>query len=288
MLPLSIVRNYTEYCEYVEKNKEDIENRLDTEDSYIKQSIPHDRFFRLTGYCLVCGKEVMFYVDSAFSNISLDISKSSVKINWRERLVCLSCKFNNRMRGAITLLTMLGVNNHSIYITEQTTTLYRFLVDRYPKVQGSEYLPDVPFGALSDQGVRSEDMTRLTFESESFDYVLAFDVMEHIYDYKTAMKECNRVLRPGGKLILTVPFLYHCKDNLVRAKLNDRGEIIYLLPAEYHGDPARDKGCLCFRYFGWEIMDDLMSAGFQQSMGCLYTYPYYGHLGLQIIFIAAK
>ena len=48
----------------------------------------------------------------------------------------------------------------------------------------------------------------LSFESASFDTVLLTDVLEHIPEPMNLMCEIARILRPGGKLILGVPFLY--------------------------------------------------------------------------------
>jgi SAM-dependent methyltransferase len=49
---------------------------------------------------------------------------------------------------------------------------------------------------------------RLPFADDSFDYVLAFHLMEHVYQYGYALGEIRRVLRRGGKLIVAVPFLH--------------------------------------------------------------------------------
>ncbi len=42
-------------------------------------------------------------------------------------------------------------------------------------------------------------------EDNSFDYVITFQVIEHIEDDHTFLKEINRVLKKGGKLIVTTP-----------------------------------------------------------------------------------
>lgn len=47
--------------------------------------------------------------------------------------------------------------------------------------------------------------TCLPFEDESFDMVVGFDVIEHIKDDKSAIKEWNRVLRPSGFIFVTAP-----------------------------------------------------------------------------------
>lgn len=45
----------------------------------------------------------------------------------------------------------------------------------------------------------------LPFEAQSFDVAAALDVLEHIDDDRSALREWSRVLRPGGMLLVTVP-----------------------------------------------------------------------------------
>jgi SAM-dependent methyltransferase len=50
------------------------------------------------------------------------------------------------------------------------------------------------------------DICSMPVEEASFDAVLCSEVLEHLTDPVQALKELTRVLRPGGKLILTAPF----------------------------------------------------------------------------------
>jgi SAM-dependent methyltransferase len=45
----------------------------------------------------------------------------------------------------------------------------------------------------------------LPFEDETFDYVVSFQVIEHIKHDKRLVREVMRVLRPGGKFIVSTP-----------------------------------------------------------------------------------
>ena len=60
------------------------------------------------------------------------------------------------------------------------------------------------------------DITNLRFSDSSFDLIVCSDVLEHIHDDELAFSELARVLRNGGTLILTVPFLSDSNVNVHR------------------------------------------------------------------------
>jgi SAM-dependent methyltransferase len=61
-------------------------------------------------------------------------------------------------------------------------------------------LPHGPAG-----GMVNGDALMLPFPDESFDRVIAAEVLEHIPDDERALRELVRVLRPGGRMAVTVP-----------------------------------------------------------------------------------
>jgi SAM-dependent methyltransferase len=56
------------------------------------------------------------------------------------------------------------------------------------------------------------DAHALPLASDQFDTVILLDVMEHLRHPIVSLAEIGRVLRPNGKLILQVPFLYPLHD----------------------------------------------------------------------------
>ena len=53
--------------------------------------------------------------------------------------------------------------------------------------------------------VRKGDVCALPFGDNSFDLVLATDIIEHVDDDQQAIREIQRVLKPGGHVLITVP-----------------------------------------------------------------------------------
>jgi SAM-dependent methyltransferase len=187
------------------------------------------------------------------------------------------------------------------YITEQITPAFRHLKHMYPKTIGSEYVVDSslrqtstglvgePSEDIGPNGVHHEDVTQLSIASASVDAVLSFEVLEHVPDYKAALREFQRVLRPGGMLLVSVPFLPLSNENLTRAVCDADGSVRHLLEPEYHGDPMADAGCLAYYHFGWAILDDLRTAGFDRVGSLDVWSPPSGFLGGPLgIFLARK
>lgn len=56
------------------------------------------------------------------------------------------------------------------------------------------------------------DASRLPFLDESMDTIVMLEVLEHLRSPNEAMREIARVLRPGGRLLLSMPFLYPIHD----------------------------------------------------------------------------
>jgi len=52
------------------------------------------------------------------------------------------------------------------------------------------------------------ELDSLHFTAEHFDVCLCLDVLEHVKDLSTLLKEIHRILRPGAEMIVTVPNWY--------------------------------------------------------------------------------
>lgn len=247
-----------------------------------------EKEFHTKGFCYPCNKEVEFSTDFLYSHTTVN---NKPVPNWRERVLCPQCNMNNRTRASIQLLekTINARRDMQIYIAEQVTPLYQTLKNRFAHLTGSEYLGnEISFGLTNQNGIRNESITKLTFADNVFDVILNFDVLEHVPDVDSALKEIYRVLKPRGNLLLSVPFLSNDYENQVRAQLDNNGDIVHLLTPQYHGDPTTAEGCLCFQDFGWSLLDQMRLTGFTDVNMLLYWSDALGYYGVEQMMITAK
>jgi SAM-dependent methyltransferase len=99
------------------------------------------------------------------------------------------------------------------------------------------------------------DLRQLPFQDGAFDLVVHSDTLEHVEQPLAALRECWRVLAPGGACVFTVPVLAG------RLTASRRG-----LPASYHGDPSvsTDDHIVHFE-FGADVWTFVLEAGFTSS-----------------------
>jgi SAM-dependent methyltransferase len=238
----------------------------------------------INGTCYVCQRpDTEFRVDGA---------PGADEINWRETVVCPGCGLTNRWRSSLHLFEELlrpGPDDH-IYITEAITPLFQALSQRYSNIIGSEFIAGVPSGAMVDTPagpVRNEDVTRLSFEDASLHALLSFDVLEHVPDYRAALRESSRVLTRGGKLLLSAPFVFG-ESTRIRATVNENGDIEHLLDPVYHGDPLSEEGVLCYQEFGMDLLQDFEAAGFDDSFAVCFASRDWAYICPQVMFMVIK
>lgn len=74
---------------------------------------------------------------------------------------------------------------------------------------------------LDEAKLADLDAQGLPFENASFDFVTCLEVIEHLVFPEQALAEMHRVLKPGGRVAITVPNLQHVEYlfQLIRGKM---------------------------------------------------------------------
>jgi SAM-dependent methyltransferase len=81
----------------------------------------------------------------------------------------------------------------------------------------AKYLPLLPLGLdITSVNIDAEFAPThlvkpgqpLPFDDNSFDTVICFNTLEHIYDAPAVLAELHRVVKPGGLVHVTVPFMF--------------------------------------------------------------------------------
>ncbi len=242
----------------------------------------------LAGHCELCSQATRFTL------------VGGADPNWRESQTCARCGLISRVRFAFLLADLPALRRgDAIYMTEQTTPAYFWLLRAGLDTVGSEYVEDptrrellsnyirIQTGGLESR-LRHEDVTRLTFRDARFDRLFSFDVLEHVPDHRAALREFARVLKPGGLAVVTVPFDVNAEASLRRASIGPDGTIVHHVAPEYHGDPVADAGCLAFHTFSWDLLNDFRGAGFDAVELVLGRDAEGGLRGLQLAILASK
>jgi SAM-dependent methyltransferase len=112
-----------------------------------------------------------------------------------------------RERLLLDLLLAAGPGRRILNVGAGQGSFTRLLEERGYEVVSSDVSPESldVLRAQARGDVVHADMTELPFADESFDAVVAGEVIEHIEDDRRALIEARRVLRTDGVLALSVP-----------------------------------------------------------------------------------
>ena len=133
------------------------------------------------------------------------------RINPRPNALCPNCLSLERHR-----LIWLYLREKTTFLKRQHSVLHiapeGCFIPRLEEIHREKY---VTADLESPLAKVKMDIHRMPFQDNTFDVVLCNHVLEHVNDDIQAMKEINRVLKPGGFAIMQVPFFFPVPEKTV-------------------------------------------------------------------------
>ncbi|HTR98651.1 MAG TPA: methyltransferase domain-containing protein [Bacteroidota bacterium] len=185
----------------------------------------------------------------------------------REGTLCGNCASSSRLRAVIAWLGVVtgneGIPLHAWAKNPGVAILESSARGPYPVMLGDKF--DY-FATEYDPGEiargkhprRFADFQNLHYADGTFDVVIASDVFEHVRDDGAGYREIFRTLKPGGTLILTVPYT-HAQSATVRRVDTAGDKDVLLMEPEYHGGGGHT---LTYRNYGRDLLALLKEIGF--------------------------
>lgn len=111
----------------------------------------------------------------------------------------------------VELLSRYGTEGRLLDAPAGTGAISRKLKESGFDVVAADINPQL----FSAQGIRCEKTNlnqKLPFADETFDYILCSNGIEHLEDPFLFVRECYRILREGGELLITTPNILNLKS----------------------------------------------------------------------------
>lgn len=157
--------------------------------------------------------------------------------NYQSR--CPICDSRSRHRGLAKLLPGLmkeGLGEVLVFAPEKVLLNVLSII-------GMDYKTTDLFSV--DVDFPGEDIQCLSFHDNSFEWIMCNHVLEHVPDDRAGIKECFRVLSPGGTAIFTIPGNYQEDETVTFPQPDGNGH---------------------YRLYGRAVCKDFNDSGFEVEM----------------------
>ena len=197
----------------------------------------------------------------------------------RETYRCGGCGASLRYREQARLILKFFSRENSEHLAElahesefQNLRIYepgligpfRKLFHKLPGYRNSYFWEDVPPGEFRED-IQCQDLMNLTYEDNSFDLVLSSDIFEHVRKPFAGFQEVNRVLKPGGFHVFSIPPMHPMRPKTVFRVDTSGPEDVFVLPKHYHSAPMGGKS-LVYTDFGEDMVEIMAGAGIDLKM----------------------
>jgi SAM-dependent methyltransferase len=177
--------------------------------------------------------------------------------DWHLYCICPRCDSAVRTRLLVASLNLLDNFNMDKIITKKRilhfapeTIIGKIFKEKAAIYKTADLFTGGNYYNNIDYNIDMSDMPSI--KNDSFDVVMALDVLEHIPNHIAAMKEAHRVLSPDGYCIFTVPQKDNLQTTIEDPSVTDPKERERLYAQEDH-----------VRMYGDDFVDTLKSCGFE-------------------------
>lgn len=214
------------------------------------------------GLCTVCGNHAPWIISETAA--------------LRENYCCSKCKASLRYRNqASAIVNYFGLGIHATLrdlIRDERfsqSAVFEIVLrgpfikyfSKWTKYTQASRLLDKPAGQTK-HGVKSEDLTKISFDDSSFDLIVSSEVMQHVFKFEKAFAELFRILKPGGYHIFTIPLTWPISESTVKRATETRGSVEHHLPPRFQRG-GNDIPSLVCTEFGLDLLDLLTELGYK-------------------------
>jgi len=215
--------------------------------------------------CPCCGSTSLSESPTLWEKLIQDWQLSDFEvayINRQQGVNCKRCKVN--LRGMAIAYGMMQYANYKGYFKDfvRTRKMHsKKILEINEAAWLTPYFNKIPGHVLAN--FPEVDMQNMRYPANSFDIVVHSDTLEHVPDPLAGLRECYRVLVPGGYCVFTVPMVI---DRLTRSRAG--------LPPSYHGSENKNSDDYIVQTeFGGDAWKYPILAGFSEVRIFSLEYP---------------
>lgn len=200
--------------------------------------------------CIICGAKVQFFLPYQQGSRSIPplLRELCTVGSDPDHFECPVCSCHDRERHAFMYLSALGLvdtwHGQRILHFAPENHLRRLIERENPQLYICADL------SPTQSSVVQMSIEAIAHDDDTFDFIIANHVLEHVDDYRRALQEIHRCLRPGGLALLQVPY-----SESLHTTFEDPGVDTPL--ARLHAYGQEDH----LRLFGRDVVERFCSSG---------------------------
>lgn len=220
----------------------------------------HDTY---AGHCAICGHEGVFGISPERRPVDREFRCGGCRhgLRFQDEAQVLIDEFGDGSQCNLDeLVARPDMADLAVYHIGSQGPI-RNRLRRLPDYEESRYDGDLPLGWVLADGFRNEDVQQLTFGDRASDLVVSSHVLEHVPDPWAAFAEFRRVLKPGGRMIHSIPTSFPLPPTTFARATLDNGRLVHHADERYHKSPE-GVPALVFTDFGADVRSRLRRLGF--------------------------